>query len=85
MPMPPLVGLLARMNTSPSLALPVSVCSRAMKTLVGAGTRSRVMEFVVSVVARGAATDQAPGAAAVLSPPEVVTTATGTVVVPPNG
>ena len=54
-------------------------------TLVREGTRSRVMDFVVSVVARGAATDQAPGAAAVLDPPVVATTATGTVVVPPAG
>jgi 3-aminobutyryl-CoA ammonia-lyase len=52
-------------------------------TLVREGTRSRVMDFVVSVVARGAATDEAPGAAAVLDPPVVATTATGTVVVPP--
>ena len=54
-------------------------------TLVREGTRSRVMDFVVSVVARGAATDEAPGAAAVLDPPVVATTATGTVVVPPAG
>ena len=50
--------------------------------LVRVGTRSRVMEFVVSVVARGAATDAAPGAAEVLPEPIVATTATGTVVVP---
>ena len=50
--------------------------------LVRVGTRSRVMEFVVSVVARGAATESAPGAAAVLPEPIVATTATGTVVVP---
>lgn len=50
--------------------------------LVRVGTRSRVMEFVVSIVARGAATDSAPGAAAVLAEPIVATTATGTVVVP---
>jgi 3-aminobutyryl-CoA ammonia-lyase len=54
-------------------------------TLVREGTRSRVMDFVVSVVARGAATDEAPGAAAVLDPPVLATTATGTVVVPPAG
>jgi 3-aminobutyryl-CoA ammonia-lyase len=54
-------------------------------TLAREGTRSRVMDFVVSVVARGAATDEAPGAAAVLDPPVVATTATGTVVVPPAG
>ncbi|WP_210651915.1 hotdog domain-containing protein [Nocardioides sp. SYSU D00065] len=52
-------------------------------TLVREGTRSRVMDFVVRVVARGAATSQAPGAATVLDPPLVATTATGTVVVPP--
>ncbi len=51
-------------------------------TLVREGTRSRVMDFVVTVVARGAATAQAPGAAALLSPAVVATTATGTVVVP---
>ena len=50
--------------------------------LVRVGTRSRVMDFVVSVVARGAATDAAPGAAEVLPEPIVATTATGTVVVP---
>jgi 3-aminobutyryl-CoA ammonia-lyase len=54
-------------------------------TLAREGTRSRVMDFVVSVVARGAATDEAAGAAAVLDPPVVATTATGTVVVPPAG
>jgi 3-aminobutyryl-CoA ammonia-lyase len=53
-------------------------------TLAREGTRSRVMDFVVMVVARGAATDDAPGAAAVLDPPVVATTATGTVVVPPS-
>ena len=52
--------------------------------LVRAGTRSRVMDFVVSVVARGSATREAPGAATTLTPPEVATTATGTVVVPPS-
>jgi 3-aminobutyryl-CoA ammonia-lyase len=53
-------------------------------TLAREGTRSRVMDFVVMVVARGAATDDAPGAAALLDPPVVATTATGTVVVPPS-
>lgn len=53
-------------------------------TLVREGTRSRVMDFAVHVVARGAATDDAPGAAALLDPPAVATTATGTVVVPPR-
>ncbi|CAN5501160.1 hypothetical protein BH11ACT8_BH11ACT8_26620 [soil metagenome] len=51
-------------------------------SLVRAGTRSRVMDFVVTVVARGAATPDQPGAALVLDPPLVATTATGTVVVP---
>ena len=52
--------------------------------LVKVGRRSRVMEFAVLVVARGAATDESPGAAAVLDPPLVATTAVGTVVVPPR-
>ena len=51
--------------------------------LVKVGTRSRVMDFCVYVVARGAATDAAPGAARMLPEPLVATTATGTVVVPP--
>ena len=46
------------------------------------GTRSRVMEFAVHVVARGAATAEAPGAAEVLVEPILATSATGTVVVP---
>jgi 3-aminobutyryl-CoA ammonia-lyase len=50
--------------------------------LVRVGTRSRVMEFTVRVVARGAATEESPGAAVVLDEPIVATTATGTVVVP---
>lgn len=50
--------------------------------LVRVGTRSRVMEFAVRVVARGAATEENPGAAVVLEEPIVATTATGTVVVP---
>jgi 3-aminobutyryl-CoA ammonia-lyase len=50
--------------------------------LVGVGTRSRVMEFAVHVVARGAASPERPGAAAALDPPLVATTATGTAVVP---
>jgi 3-aminobutyryl-CoA ammonia-lyase len=50
--------------------------------LVKSGTRSRVMEFAVLVVARGAATPAAPGAAEILAEPLVATTATGTVVVP---
>jgi 3-aminobutyryl-CoA ammonia-lyase len=52
--------------------------------LVKVGTRSRVMDFTVYVVARGAATAEQPGAAALVHPPLVATTATGTVVVPPS-
>lgn len=54
----------------------------ATAELVRAGTRSRVIEFTLTVVARGAATADRPGAAEVLDPPVVATTATGTVVVP---
>jgi 3-aminobutyryl-CoA ammonia-lyase len=50
--------------------------------LVKVGRRSRVVEFAVRVVARGEPTDRAPGAARTLEPPLLVTTATGTVVVP---
>lgn len=50
--------------------------------LTRVGSRSRVMEFAVLVVARGAATPEKPGAARVLTDPVVATTATGTVVVP---
>ena len=53
--------------------------------LVRAGTRSRVMDFSVHVVARGAATPERPGAAQVLDPPLLATTARGTVVVPGAG
>ena len=52
--------------------------------VVRAGNRSRVMAFAVHVVARGAATPEAPGAAEVLEEPILATTATGTVVVPPR-
>lgn len=52
--------------------------------LVSAGTRSRVMHFTAYVVARGAATPEQPGAAALLDPPVLATEATGTVVVPPG-
>ena len=41
--------------------------------LVKVGTRSRVMEFAVHVVARGAATEQRPGAAGVLDEPILAT------------
>ncbi|MBS43515.1 MAG: 3-aminobutyryl-CoA ammonia-lyase [Nocardioides sp.] len=50
--------------------------------LVHAGTRSRRMRFWLHVVARGAPTADRPGAATVLDPAVVATTATGTVVVP---
>jgi 3-aminobutyryl-CoA ammonia-lyase len=50
--------------------------------IVKVGSRSRVLDFAVHVVARGEATTAAPGAARVLDPPLLVTTATGTVVVP---
>jgi 3-aminobutyryl-CoA ammonia-lyase len=50
--------------------------------LVKVGTRSRVLELSVAVVARGNPGDDQPGAAEVLDPPLVATTATGTVVVP---
>ena len=50
--------------------------------LARVGRRSRVMDFEVRVVARGAATAERPGAAEVLAEPIVATTATGTVVVP---
>jgi 3-aminobutyryl-CoA ammonia-lyase len=52
--------------------------------LVRVGTRSRVMDFCVYVVARGAPTTEEPGAAQLLPEPIVATTATGTVVVPPR-
>ena len=50
--------------------------------LIRAGTRSRVIHFTAYVVARGAATEDRPGAATVLDPPVLATEATGTVVVP---
>jgi 3-aminobutyryl-CoA ammonia-lyase len=50
--------------------------------LIKAGTRSRVMEFAVYVVARGAATEDRPGAAEILGVPLLATSARGTVVVP---
>ncbi|WP_110183450.1 hotdog fold domain-containing protein [Nocardioides solisilvae] len=52
--------------------------------LVRAGSRSREMEFELLVVARGAATADDPGASHLLAEPLVVTTARGTVVVPPR-
>jgi 3-aminobutyryl-CoA ammonia-lyase len=50
--------------------------------LVKVGTRSRVLELSVTVVARGAPSAERPGAAELLEHPLVATTATGTVVVP---
>jgi 3-aminobutyryl-CoA ammonia-lyase len=50
--------------------------------LTRVGTRSRALDLSVTVVARGAGTTERPGAATMLDPPLVVTTATGTVVVP---
>lgn len=52
--------------------------------LVRVGTRSRGMSFAVHVVARGEASDERPGAARMLEPPLLATSATGTVVVPPR-
>ena len=49
--------------------------------LVKVGTRSRVLELSVSIVARGNPSEEQPGAAEMLDPPLVATTATGTVVV----
>lgn len=53
--------------------------------LVAAGRRSRTIHFTAYVVARGAATQQRPGAAEVLEDPLLVTEATGTVVAPDSG
>jgi 3-aminobutyryl-CoA ammonia-lyase len=50
--------------------------------LVRVGTRSRTLELSVYVVARGTPTPERPGAADLLDPALVATTATGTVVVP---
>jgi 3-aminobutyryl-CoA ammonia-lyase len=50
--------------------------------LVAAGRRSRTMAFRAVVVARGRP-DLSPSAARMLDEPEVATTATGVVVVPP--
>jgi 3-aminobutyryl-CoA ammonia-lyase len=50
--------------------------------LVAAGRRSRTMAFRAVVVARGRP-DLSPSAARLLDEPEVATTATGVVVVPP--
>jgi 3-aminobutyryl-CoA ammonia-lyase len=50
--------------------------------LIKVGSRSRGLDLSVVVVARGNPSDELPGAAEVLDPPLVATTATGTVVVP---
>lgn len=52
--------------------------------LVRAGTRSREIVFAARVMARGTPTPAHPGAATMLDPPLLVTTARGTVVVPPR-
>jgi len=52
-------------------------------TLVRVGTRSRDVRFAARVVCRGTP-EVAESAAAVLDPPVVAVTATGTVVVPPR-
>ena len=46
------------------------------------GTRSRSLDLTVVVVARGNPSEAQPGAAEMLDPPIVATTASGTVVVP---
>ncbi len=51
-------------------------------TLTRVGTRSRGISFTLTVAARGAPSEQAPGAAVVLDVPLVAITASGTVVVP---
>ncbi|MEV1290532.1 hotdog domain-containing protein [Micromonospora sp. NPDC049679] len=53
-------------------------------TLVRIGTRSRTIDFRCVVVCRGKP-ETGESAAAVLDPPVVAVTATGTVVVPPGG
>ena len=53
-------------------------------TLTRVGTRSRTLDLAVHVVARGAGTEERPGAAELLAEPLLATTATGTVVVPPR-
>ncbi|HCB06623.1 MAG TPA: hotdog domain-containing protein [Nocardioides sp.] len=53
-------------------------------TLTRVGTRSRTLDLVVRVVGRGEPSDERPGAARMLDAPLVATTATGTVVVPPQ-
>src|SRR3954471_21352941 len=50
--------------------------------IIGVGTRSRVLDLAVHIVARGAATNERPGAASMLVEPLLATSARGTVVVP---
>jgi 3-aminobutyryl-CoA ammonia-lyase len=50
--------------------------------LAKVGSRSRVLDLSVSVVARGNPSVERPGAADLVDPPLLATTATGTVVVP---
>ena len=54
----------------------------ATAELVRVGRRSREIVFTLRVVARGSGTRERPGAADLLDPPIVATTARGTVVVP---
>ncbi|CUR60044.1 3-aminobutyryl-CoA ammonia lyase [metagenome] len=51
--------------------------------LVRVGTRSRGLEFALTVVARGDSSAENPGSARLLDVPITATTAVGTVVVPP--
>ncbi len=51
-------------------------------TLVRVGSRSREMEFALTVVARGDRTTGSESSATILTEPIVATTAVGTVVVP---
>src|SRR3954470_16866975 len=50
--------------------------------IIGVGTRSRVLDLAVHVVARGAATAERRGAASMRAEPLLATSARGTVVVP---
>lgn len=58
-------------------------CVEVSATVTRVGSRSRTVEFVLQVVARGRP-DRSATAAEVLDPPLVATTATGVVVVPPR-
>jgi 3-aminobutyryl-CoA ammonia-lyase len=57
-------------------------CVEVTAELVKVGTRSRTIDFTLSVVARGRP-DRGESAAELLAEPLVATTATGVVVVPP--